>query len=155
MTKTSAQQRRYLDAQLARLRLVVEEPRPRRGWIRAVRDALGMSSTELAARMALGQSTVSELERSETRDSIRLGSLRRAADALECDLIYFLVPRTTLDESVREQARRKAPRHRAADADRGSEVDDEIIERLTDRPGLWSEPSESGVAHHGSHRTMD
>jgi predicted DNA-binding mobile mystery protein A len=139
MTKISVQQRRYLDARLARLRLVVEEPRPPRGWIRAVRDALGMSSAELAARLAIGQSSVSELERSETRDAIRLGSLRRAADALECDLVYFLVPRSTLDESVREQARRKAARHRGVTAGAAPRVDDEIIEHLTDHPGLWSE----------------
>ncbi len=135
MTKTSAQVRVHLDARLARLRLVAEEPRPNQGWIRAVRDALGMSSAELAARMDVGQSSISGLERRETSETIRLHSLRRAAKALDCDLVYFFVPRTTLDEAVLAQAQRKAAQ---LHGDQSATVD-EVVEQLVDRRGLWSE----------------
>jgi predicted DNA-binding mobile mystery protein A len=141
MAKKTTSGRAYLDARLERLALVVEEPNPRRGWIREIRDALGMSSTDLAGRLGTSQSSVSELERSEVHDSIKLGSLRRVADALDCDLFYFLAPRSTLDDAVRTQARQQAERLLASDEGRGG--DDRTVEDLTasliDSPGLWSE----------------
>lgn len=85
--------------------------------------------------MGVGQSSISGLERRETSETIRLHSLRRAADALDCDLVYFFVPRTTLDETVLAQARRKATKLRG---DQNTTVD-EIVEQLVDRRGLWSE----------------
>ncbi len=78
--------------------------RPARGWIRAIRDALGMTSRQLATRLDVSQSAVAQLERSEVAGSIRLDSLRRAADALGCDLVYALVPRTTLEQTVADRA---------------------------------------------------
>jgi transcriptional regulator with XRE-family HTH domain len=61
--------------------------------------------------MGVTQSTVADLEASEVHGTIRLDTLRRAADALDCDVAYFLIPRTSLDEMVVSQARRKARRH--------------------------------------------
>jgi predicted DNA-binding mobile mystery protein A len=151
MARTSAQARRHLDARLGRLRPLVDEPRPHRGWIRAIRDALGMSTTELAARMRVGQSTVVDIEDSETHATIKLDTLKRAADALECELVYALIPRSTLEEAVRTQARRKAAQHlkgvahhmrledQAVDDDDGAAQLDDLSSRLVDRRGLWSE----------------
>lgn len=151
MAKNRAQARRHLDARLQRLRHLVDEPRPHRGWIRAIRDALGMSSTELAARIGVSQQTVPDLERSELRDTIKLETLRRAADALDCDLVYFLLPRTSLNEAVKEQALRKAARHldplahhsrlenqAVTDDDAGAQLD-ELAAGFIDRRGLWSD----------------
>lgn len=153
MTATSAQARRHLDARLHRLRPLLAEPRPHRGWIRALRDSLGMSTAELATRMGIGQSAASDLERSEVRETIKLETLRRAADALDCDVVYFLVPRTSLDESVRTQARRKAARlltgvahhmrledQTVGDTDTSDQLD-ELAVRFADRRGLWSDVS--------------
>lgn len=78
---------------------------PARGWVRAIRDALGMSSRQLAARMDISQPAVAQLERSEADGVVQLDTLRRAADALGCDLVYVLVPRASLDEIVRNRAR--------------------------------------------------
>ncbi len=83
--------------------------RPRMGWVRAVRDALGMSTRQLAARMGVAQATVVQLERSEANGTVQLATLRRAADALNCDVVYALVPRDgSLERTVQEQARRRA-----------------------------------------------
>ena len=78
--------------------------RPTHGWIRAVRDALGMTSRQLGERMGISQPAVTQLERSEAGGVIQLDTLWRAADALDCDLVYALVPRTSLDEIVSERA---------------------------------------------------
>lgn len=80
--------------------------RPARGWISTIREALGMSSRQLGERLGVAQSTVIAMEQSESTDSIRLETLRRAADALHCDLVYVLVPRDGLDVAV--ESRRAA-----------------------------------------------
>jgi predicted DNA-binding mobile mystery protein A len=78
---------------------------PARGWIREIREALGMTTRQLAARMGRSQAAVSQLERSEVTGGARLESLRRAAEALGCDLVYVLVPRTSLDDTMQTRAR--------------------------------------------------
>ncbi len=109
-----------------------------------------MTSADLANRMGVIQQTVPDLERSEMQDSIKLGTLRRVADALDCDLEYFLVPRTSLDESVRRQAHLKATRilrnvsHHSRLEDQSVSAEDaaaqleELAESLVDRRGLWA-----------------
>lgn len=81
---------------------------PRRGWIKEIREALGMTAAQLAQRMQMGQSSLSEIEKSEAEGGTTLNTLRKAADALECDLIYVLVPRRPLEEYVTERVRQKA-----------------------------------------------
>ena len=108
-----------------------------------------MSSTELASRMAVGQSTISGLENSEIRGTIKLDTLRRAAVALDCDVIYYLVPRTSLEDTVRLQARRKAHEQLAQEpqpvpgedgsAADGSDRLDELASGYMDRRGLWTD----------------
>jgi len=150
MAKDNAQARRRLDERFRRLKPIADEPRPHKGWIRAIRDALGMSSTELAARIGVSQQSVSQMEHSEVQDTITLGTLRRAANALDCDLVYVLEPRTTLDEAVGEQAHKKAARHLAplahhsrlenqalTDEDEAAQLE-EFASRFIDRKGLWS-----------------
>lgn len=79
--------------------------RPGYGWIRAIRDALGMTTAQLAARLDVSQPAVSGIEASEGMETIRLDTLRRVADALGCDLVYALVPRKPLETMVQERAR--------------------------------------------------
>jgi predicted DNA-binding mobile mystery protein A len=78
--------------------------RPRSGWIQSIRSALGMTSRQLANRLGLSQSTLAALEKSEADDRITLRSLRKVAEALDCDLQYVLVPRTTLTKRVEKRA---------------------------------------------------
>jgi predicted DNA-binding mobile mystery protein A len=82
--------------------------RPREGWIRTLRKALGMSSPQLAARLGISRSQASQMERMETEDRITLKQLRRVADSLDCDLVYAPVPRKPVKEMVRARARWKA-----------------------------------------------
>jgi len=82
--------------------------RPVEGWIRTLRKALGMSSPQLAVRLGVSKSQVSQMERMEVEDRITLKQLRRVADVLDCDLQYALVPRKPVVEIVRDRARCKA-----------------------------------------------
>ena len=148
--------RRRLDERFAQLRVLAGAPRPHRGWIRAIRDALGMSANEMAQRMGVIQQSVFQFEKSEVNDRIQLGTLRQAADALNCDLVYVLLPRTSLEDAVRTQARRKAEgildpvAHHSRLEDQSLPPDemqahvDELADRFIDRRGLWLEPHEIG-----------
>jgi predicted DNA-binding mobile mystery protein A len=84
-------------------------PRPPKGWIRAIREALGVSSGELAGRMGTNRSLVVQQEKAEADDRITLKSLRTFANALDCDLVYAFVPRAgNLQELVDTRARAAA-----------------------------------------------
>jgi len=82
--------------------------RPREGWIRTIRKALGMNIAQLGRRVGVGKGRVSQLELYETQDRITLKQLRRVANAVNCDLVYLLVPRRPIEDEIAEQAHRKA-----------------------------------------------
>jgi predicted DNA-binding mobile mystery protein A len=73
---------------------------PRGGWISAIRQALGMTLGDLGQRLAISAVAVAKLEESERKHTIQLGSLQRVAAALNCELVYALVPREPLEEMV-------------------------------------------------------
>jgi len=77
-------------------------------WIKYIRQALNMTSAQLAKRMNIANSSLHQLERQEAQDKISLQSLKRAAEALDCELIYAIVPRDTLESTINEQAERRA-----------------------------------------------
>ena len=101
--------RQQLETQLKRWRAV--PPRPREGWIKSIRKALGMPASALAARLGVSSGTLTNLERAERQETVSFRSLRAAARALDCELVYALVPRTTLDEVLRQQALRVVDAH--------------------------------------------
>jgi len=96
--------RQMLDQRLLQLPPVSEFAPPHAGWIRAIRDALGMSVAELGARMGVTGASVSQIEENEREGGIRLSTLRRYAEALDCTLVYALVPRESLDRIVSTRA---------------------------------------------------
>jgi len=68
--------------------------RPDKGWLRAIRETSGTSLRELAHRMGTSPQSAAQFEKSEAEFRITLKSLRDAANALDCDLVYALVPRS-------------------------------------------------------------
>lgn len=78
------------------------------GWIKAIREALGMSTTQLAKKVGIDQSRISRLENSETAGNIKLSSLQKIAHSLGMEFVYGFVPQANLEEIVREQARKIA-----------------------------------------------
>ena len=99
---------RQLDAGLTRWRSAELPARPPSGWIKAIREALGMPAAHLAKRLGLVPSTVLRLETSEADDTITVNSLRRVAEALGCELQYALVPKQTLAQTMEAQANKIA-----------------------------------------------
>lgn len=110
--RLAAQSRARLDERLAQLGPTERYRPPARGWIKAIREALGMSTAQMARRMGVSQPGIVGLERSEERETIQLATLRRAAEALDCTLVYVLVPNKPLGATVRERARALLVRRR-------------------------------------------
>jgi predicted DNA-binding mobile mystery protein A len=94
----------HLDQRLEAVRQL-DLARPSRGWVRAIRDALGMTTQQLADRLHVTQSAASKLEASEAAGTIQLNSLAKAADALGCTLVYALVPNESLTATLHRRAR--------------------------------------------------
>ncbi len=102
---------KQLDRSLEPFQAAQKVLRPSKGWIRTIRQALGVSSGELARRLGTSRQLPLQLEKSEAEDRITLKSLRAVADALDCDLIYALVPRAdSMQELTENRARAEAKR---------------------------------------------
>lgn len=96
--------RRQLDKRLKVLSNPDTLARPPRGWIKAIREALGMTAEQLAARLRVSQPRALAIEKAETTGRVTLQTLQRAAQALDCRLVYALVPRQPLEVLVQERA---------------------------------------------------
>lgn len=144
--------RKALDKRFAALPAAEALEPPHRGWIRAIRNALGMTSAQMAKRMGVTQPRVSKLEKAELTGAVTLASLEKAADALGCTLVYVLVPRQPLEQTIHNRAQQKARfelgrvQHTMALEDQATDqsalVDE--LNRLTrhyqhDLRGLWDE----------------
>jgi predicted DNA-binding mobile mystery protein A len=69
-----------------------------------------MPQSAMATRLGISQSSVAQLERAEVTGNVTLARLSDAAAALDCSLVYALVPNSTLEDTVQRQARRIANR---------------------------------------------
>ena len=145
--------RKNLDKRLMTLEKADALARPTRGWIKAIREALGMTTAQLAKRLSVAQPTVIGLEQAESSKAITLKTLERAANALDCTLVYALVPRKPLESLVQERARQAArvrlhsishsmalENQRVLEADESAQLE-RLAQQLIDGPGsaLWDE----------------
>ncbi|MEN0039389.1 MAG: mobile mystery protein A [Cellvibrio sp.] len=81
---------------------------PPEGWLRTVRSALGMSGAQLARKMGLTRSQISQSEKNELSGAISLKTMQALAEAMNCRVVYALVPNATIEEIVANQAQKKA-----------------------------------------------
>ncbi len=100
--------REQLDATLKHFKAIVPISQPHKGWIRAVRNALGMNGRQFARRLSVNPSRVTEMEQGEIAGSLTLKSLRKAAESLDCVFVYGLVPRDSLESIVKKQVSKVA-----------------------------------------------
>jgi predicted DNA-binding mobile mystery protein A len=72
-----------------------------------------MSTAQVAKRLGIRQPSLVALEQSEAKGTIELATLRRVAEALDCTLVYALLPNKPLETTIRDRARAFARRRRA------------------------------------------
>ncbi|SES42541.1 mobile mystery protein A [Rhizobium sp. NFR03] len=95
--------RKHLERKLSPLRSIPLAP-PARGWLRAIREALGLTGAQLAARLGVVPSRIPALEKAEVNGSTTLKTMREAAEAMGCTFVYAIVPTKPLDEMLRARA---------------------------------------------------
>ena len=106
LTSTRNLMRKHLDRRLAQLQPVVSiAARPQTGWIRSIRQSLGMTAAQLAQRVGVSQPRILAIERAETTAAVELKTLQRVAEALNCRLVYAFIPKEPLEQVVRKRAR--------------------------------------------------
>jgi predicted DNA-binding mobile mystery protein A len=149
--RLAAHSRSHLDKRFKQIGPLSRFNVPVRGWIKAIRAGLGMSSEQLAKRLGVKQPSVVAMEQSEAKGTIELATLRRVAEALDCTLVYALVPNKPLETIVRDRARillrrRRAPvehsmllEDQAVPAKHSEARLDEFV-RETNPSRLWDEP---------------
>jgi predicted DNA-binding mobile mystery protein A len=84
---------------------LTKKPIPKKGWIRTIREALGMSSNVLAERLGCTRANISSIEQRERKGTITLETMEEVAQALNCKLVYCLVPVEPFDKTLEKQAR--------------------------------------------------
>jgi len=144
---------RHLDKRFKELSPLAASPRPMKGWVRALRDALGMTSGQLARRMGVKQPRITELEKAEMTGGVTISTMERAAESLGCRFVYALIPDQSLTQKIKDRARLVARRHLARtqqtmtlenqcvnDPDVEEEMIDGLILELMKKPSrLWDD----------------
>lgn len=75
---------------------------PRYGWLKLIRTTLGMSARSLAKRVGLTQSRIALIEKGEANGTITLQTLKKIADGLNCEFVYYLQPKSNSLAKLRE-----------------------------------------------------
>lgn len=96
--------REQVEKSLSNFQEFVYKPAPKTGWIRTIRNVLGMSSSALAKRLNCSRSNISTIEQREIKNNISLNTLKQVAEAMDCKLIYFIVPNESFDAILEKQA---------------------------------------------------
>lgn len=133
---------------MAQARDAVPAP-PAGGWVRTIREALGMSQRDLAQRMGVSHAAVAKMESSEKARTAQLSTLQRAAEAMDCDVVYAIVPRTSLDDirarrvaALTDRLLERVGHTMDLEAQSETLTDDErrVVARQVSESGLWREP---------------
>ena len=157
MRKNNKLIRQQLEITLEKFRPLLNIPMPPKGWIRAVRDALGMNGRQLADRLNVTRQRAAMIEKDELGNSATLKSMRRVAESLDCIFVYAIVPRKSLEHTLHEQAKQVVKKRLArvshtmmlenqelSDIDKEHALNDMVKELIETQPStLWDEHDKS------------
>lgn len=99
-----------VDRRLNHIRDAMDDAKVRPGWITYMRQALGMTLKKLAERSSVTTSAIAQAERAESKGKITIETLKKIANAMECDFVYAFVPQKSVKSVLREKALEKARR---------------------------------------------
>ncbi len=145
--------REQLDKKMEVFRNFAGLAMPQQGWIKTIREALGLSASQLGKKVGIDQSRISRLENAEKTGELKLSSLQKIANGLNMKFVYGFVPEETFEAMVRDQAKRIAlkrletldntmrlEKQALSDEDKKKALDDMIEKILIDSPkDFWDE----------------
>jgi predicted DNA-binding mobile mystery protein A len=121
---------KQLDRTLEPFRAAAQVPRPPKGWLRAVREATGISASEVARCLKTSRQLPLQLEKAEAEDRITLRSLRAAANALGCELVYALVPKAHTFTDLVEEKMRALAKKQVQGVEHSMALEDQAVGRV-------------------------
>jgi predicted DNA-binding mobile mystery protein A len=78
---------------------------PSSGWIKAIRNTLGMTMEQLAKKLSISKQGILDIEKREKDGSITIKSLRELGRVLDMELVYGFVPKAgSLDAMIERKA---------------------------------------------------
>jgi len=101
-----------------------------------------MTTGQFARRLGIAQPSAVELEKSEASRSITLRTLERAAEALDCRVVYVLVPNQPLERTIKERAREIAERE-IASIEQTMRLEDQVVTAKPAHDAMVKETVES------------
>jgi predicted DNA-binding mobile mystery protein A len=110
------------------------------GWIQSTRLALGMSLRQLANRIGISASALTNFEKREQAEAITLATLKKAANAMDMELVYYFKPKSgSIKNTITQQAKKKAQEiliqsnqtMRLEDQETDQDSQNQELERLT------------------------
>jgi len=128
--ESRARDRRILDNRLKKFPKKEEFTVPKQGWIKSIREALGMSAADLGGRMGITRQSVLTLEDSESDGRAGMDSLKRAAKAMDCSFVYAFIPNSSLENILQRQIE-KVIAQRMRNVSHSMKLEDQVTE-LTD-----------------------
>lgn len=75
-------------------------------WIKTIRETLGMTALQLAKRLGVTQPRVFKMEQNE--NNLKISTMKKVAEGLNCHFVYALVPKKSLENTLKNQALKKA-----------------------------------------------
>lgn len=145
--------REQLDSKLEKLKILYSGLLPTTGWIRVMREALGMTTADLAKRVKLDQSRITRLENAEIDGDLKISSMKKIAQGLNMKFVYGFIPEDSLEQIVQDQARKIAQK-KLMKVDHTMRLEDQELNQidkensledliqkilLNDMKGLWKE----------------
>ena len=128
--------REQLEVSLQHLTPLRSVSQPPKGWIRAIRDALGMTAKQLAGRLGVAQQAVARIEKDELAGAVTIKTMRRVAESLDCVFVCGFVPRSSLETTLRNQAERVAVK-RLGQASQTMALEDQALTKEEDQKVLF------------------
>jgi predicted DNA-binding mobile mystery protein A len=78
------------------------------GWIKLMRQALGMSGAQLARKMGVTRALISKTEKVEVDGRVTLKKMQEFAEVMECEFVYCMIPRDNIQATLKKRAKKKA-----------------------------------------------
>jgi predicted DNA-binding mobile mystery protein A len=137
-----------INRRLEGLRAVKDKASVREGWIKYMRQALGLTLSELGKLTHLSTATVAQAERREMEGQVSLSTLKKMAEAMDCELVYAFIPKKELKTMIYDKALEKA-RKALSIADLHMKLEDQkvsgdeiervkrLAKRFIDKGDIW------------------
>jgi predicted DNA-binding mobile mystery protein A len=82
--------------------------RPEIGWVKTIRETLGMNTRQLGKRCNVSSERIIRIESDEIEGRTTLATLEKIAQAMNCRLVYAIVPNDGMIEFIEKTAEDKA-----------------------------------------------